>query len=270
MFDGNSYNALFNILFLTINCRTMKNFFLLFLLSISIIGFGQTNGPKVFVFVHGAWDGGWDYKKVDSILTAKGDIAYRPTLTGLGERCHLANANINLSTHINDIVNVFKYEDLHNAILVGHSYGGMVISGVAEQIPERIKTLIYLDAFVPDNGESLQKIIGPAWDEFTSQLINDSIVAYPFGTPNPNPPNDVPQPLRTFTQTLRISNPLVKKIPTYYILMTKDGKASFEEWGASRARGRGWKIFTMDGGHYSMREQPEALIKKLEEVLNND
>ena len=92
----------------------------------------------MFLFVQGAWGGGWEYKKIDSLLRAKGDIPYHLTLTGLGERVHLANTEINLTTHINDIVNVFKFEDLHDVILVGHSYGGMVISGVAEQIPKRI------------------------------------------------------------------------------------------------------------------------------------
>ena len=246
----------------------MKKLLLFFLLGITTIGFGQTKSSRVYVFVPGAWDGGWDYRIVDSILTAKGDIVYRPTLTGLGERRHLANADINLTTHINDIVNVFKFEDLHNVILVGHSYGGMVISGVAEQVPERIKQLIYLDAFVPNNGESIKIIVDSAWDIMVTPFLKDGLISYPFGATNQIPPTDVPQPLKTFTETLNISNPLIKKIPTAYILMLKDGKGGFEEWGASRARERGWKIFTFEGGHYSMREQPEALVKKLETVLN--
>jgi hypothetical protein len=92
--------------------------------------------PRVFLFVHGAWD----YAKVDSILTSKGDIVYRPTLTGLGETIHLLNANVNLTTYITDIINGIKFENLHNIILVGY---GVVISGVAEQIPDRIHQLVY-------------------------------------------------------------------------------------------------------------------------------
>eukprot|EP01041_Mallomonas_annulata_P040370 gene40370-64253_t len=101
----------------------MKKLLVIFALTLNIVCFGQNHTPRIYLFVPGAWDGGWDYAKVDSILRAKGDIVYRPTLTGLGERAHLSNSTINLSTHIADIVNVIKFENLHNIILVGHSYG---------------------------------------------------------------------------------------------------------------------------------------------------
>ena len=247
--------------------KIMKKSLLFLFLGLATIGFGQTKNARVYVFVPGAWDGGWDYRKVDSILTSQGHIVYRPTLTGLGERIHLANKDINLTTHITDIVNLLKFENLHNIILVGHSYGGIVISGVAEQMPDRIKQLIYLDAFVPKNGESIQAIIGLAWSQMIAPKIKDDLIGYPFGPTNPNPPKDVPQPLKTFTETLTINNPLVSKIPTAYILMMKDGKGGFEAWGASRAREKGWKMFTFEGGHYSMRDQPKALVEKLESVL---
>jgi pimeloyl-ACP methyl ester carboxylesterase len=244
----------------------MKKLFFIFVLGLSIICFGQTSKQRTLLFVHGAWGGGWEYAKIDSLLRAKGDIVFHPTLTGLGERVHLANPEINLSTHITDIVNVIKFENLHNVVLIGHSYGGMVITGVAELIPERIERLIYLDAFVPNNGESIKTQSGPAWDKLISPLIKDGFVGYPFGAIKPNPPTDVPQPLKTFTETIQISNPLTKKIPTAYILMTKDGKGGFE-LAVSRARERGWKFLTFEGGHYPMRDQPEELVKKLEMIL---
>lgn len=219
---------------------------------------------QTYLFVSGAWGGGWEYKKVDSMLTTQGNKVYRPTMTGLGERVHLLNENVSLSTHIQDIVNVILFEELHDVTLVGHSYGGMVISGVAEKIPERIKKLIYLDAFVPNDGESIEKINGTAaWNGMITPLIKNGAVGYPFGATKPTPPTDVPQPLKAFTETLTIKNPLVLKIPTYYILMMKDGKAGFEEWGASRARKRGWAILTLEGGHYAMRDQPENLVSIL-------
>lgn len=225
---------------------------------------------RVFLFVHGAWGGGWEYSKVDSILTEKGDIAYHPTLTGLGERIHLANENIDLTTHVTDIVNVIKFEDLKDIILVGHSYGGMVIAGVAEQIPERIKNLVYLDAFVPNDGESVKSINGEGvWSGMIVPKIKDGFVLYPFGETKPSPPTDVPQPLKTFTETLKLSNPLVKKIPASFILMIENGKATFEEWGANRAAANGWKVHKMEGGHYSMRDQPDKLVEKLELILKN-
>ena len=242
--------------------------FLLLLLS-TVTTFSQTTAnrdSRTYLFVHGAWGGGWEYRKVDSLLRAQGHNVYHPTLTGLGERVHLANAEINLSTHIADIVNVFRFENLHDVILVGHSYGGMVISGVAEQIPDRIKQLIYLDAFVPNNGESLFAARGPNGDAMTKPLTKDGFVGYPFGPTKPVPPTDVPQPLKTFTEVLTVSNPAVPKIKTSYILMTRNGdtqKAGFAPF-AERAKQRGWPILTFEGGHYAMRDQPNNLVQVLE------
>jgi pimeloyl-ACP methyl ester carboxylesterase len=243
---------------------------LIFMLSIALSSFayGQQRHTRTFVFVPGAWDGGWDYAKVDSILSAHGDIVYRPTLTGLGERVHLSNPGINLTTYINDILNLIRFESLHEVILVGHSYGGMVISGVAEQVPDRIKQLVYLDAMVPNGGESAKDVCGDLWEPMTRGNIKDSMVLYPFGAAKSVPPMDVPQPLNTFTEPLQISNPMVKSIPTAFLQMTKDGKGSpgHDKMGVVRARARKWKIYTLEGGHYSMREQPENLVKKLEEI----
>src|SRR5580698_3497417 len=113
-----------------------------------------------FVLVHGAFQGGWVYARVSRMLREAGHEVYTPTLTGLGERSHLADRAINLDTHIQDIVNVFNYEGIKDAILCGHSYGGMVITGVANEIGDRIRTLFYIDAFAPDHGQSLVDILG--------------------------------------------------------------------------------------------------------------
>jgi pimeloyl-ACP methyl ester carboxylesterase len=243
--------------------------FILTSMMFSMMVFGQQHQPRTFLFVPGAWDGGWDYAKVDSILGKKGDIVYRPTLTGLGERVHLSNANINLTTYVTDIVNVIRFENLHNVILVGHSYGGMVISGVAEQVPDRISNLIYLDAMVPNDGESAKDVCGDLWDKVMVPFIKDTVMLYPFGSTKNIYPTDVPQPLKTFTEPLKIRNPLVKNIPAAYISMTKNGKPANEKMGYSRAKARNWKIYNLEGGHYAMREQPENLVKKLEEVLQD-
>lgn len=161
---------------------------------------------------------------------------------------------------------MIKFENLHDVILVEHSYGGMVISGVAEQVPDRVKQLIYLDAFVPNDGESIKSMVGQGF-EGMEKLAKDGFIPYPFGPTKPMPPTDVPQPLKSFTESLKISNPLVLKIPTAYILMTKDGKGGFEQNGASRARARNWKILMLEGGHYAMRDQPAELVKKLETII---
>src|SRR5215216_473082 len=105
-----------------------------------------------FVLVHGGWHGGWCWKRVAPLLRDAGHDVYTPTLTGLGERVHLASPQVNLTTHITDVVNVIEFEDLSEVVLVGHSYGGVVITGVASKVSDRIKDLVYLDAFVAKDG----------------------------------------------------------------------------------------------------------------------
>ena len=118
--------------------------------------------PATFVLVHGAWAGGWCYGKVAALLRSRGHVVFTPTLTGQGERSHLLAAGINLTTHITDVLNVFRYEDLRDVVLAGHSYGGMVVSGVADRIADRVAALVYLDAFLPEDGQSLFDINIPA------------------------------------------------------------------------------------------------------------
>ena len=122
---------------------------------------------STFVLVHGAWHGGWCWRRVADLLTAKGHRVFTPTLTGLGERSHLMQAGINVSTHATDVVNVIKWERLANVVLCGHSYGGMVVSAVAEQALDRIGSIVFLDAFVPENGDSMA--------DLTSQVVRDNL-----------------------------------------------------------------------------------------------
>src|SRR5258705_10694170 len=110
---------------------------------------------KTFVLVHGAWNGGWCWRGVADLLEAKGHKVVAPTLTGLGERSHLMRAGINISTHATDVVNLIKWERLSGVVLCGHSYGGMVVSAVAEQMAPAIGSIVFFDAFVPGNGDSL-------------------------------------------------------------------------------------------------------------------
>jgi len=129
----------------------------------------QTSARRTFVFVHGAWHGGWCWRRVADILETRGHKVYTPTLTGLGERSHLLTGSINLETHITDIVNVFKWEDLDNAVLCGHSYGGWVISGAIEQVRPHVSSIVYVDAYVPEDGQTVydltQEQNRPAIDE---------------------------------------------------------------------------------------------------------
>ncbi|HLZ99458.1 MAG TPA: alpha/beta fold hydrolase, partial [Steroidobacteraceae bacterium] len=119
----------------------------------------MTNGNgQTIVLVHGAWHGGWCYRRVADLLRRSGHRVYTPTLTGLGERSHLLTRSINLSTHITDITNMMRWEDLRQVILVGHSYGGMVVTGVADAVTDRVSALVYLDAFLPTTGKSFHDI----------------------------------------------------------------------------------------------------------------
>src|SRR5436190_22709955 len=122
---------------------------------------------KTFVLVHGAWHGGWCWRRVSDLLERQnlGRHAHKvftPTLTGLGERSHLMSKEIRLATHVTDVVNHMKWEGLADVVLCGHSYGGMVVSGVAEQMAGKITSIVFLDAFVPDNGEALADLTGVA------------------------------------------------------------------------------------------------------------
>src|SRR6266852_2530157 len=125
---------------------------------------------KTFVLVHGAWHGGWCWRRVADRLAQRGHRVFTPTLTGLGERSHLMSRGISLATHIADIVNVMTYERLSDVVLCGHSYAGFVISGVAEDMPAAISSLVFLDAFLPDNGQSCVEINRPGVKEAVAAL----------------------------------------------------------------------------------------------------
>ena len=242
--------------------------FLAAMLAFSIAAFNQSSFKPVYVIVHGAWGGGWAFKKVDSLLREKGCILYRPTLTGQGEKVHLAKPEIGLYTHINDVVNTILYEDLHDIILVGHSYGGMVVTGVADSLPERIRKLIYLDAFVPENGESLISIQGGSSD-WLKQMTKNGFVVPSWVPAGKLPPKDVPHSLKTLSDTIVLKNPLHGKIITEYILTVAKGvdpkKDDFASQ-AERARIKGWPISILEADHNPQWSAPEAFVDLLEKI----
>lgn len=220
---------------------------------------------QTIVIVHGAWGGGWAFKKVDSMLTVKGIDVYRPTLTGQGERAHLANKSIGLQTHIEDIVNTILFEDLHDIVLVGHSYGGMVITGVADSIPERIRKIIYLDEFLPDNGESVASLRGGSVDEMEKANPGGFLIpAWVKATQAP--PKDVPHSVKTFTDKIKLNNTASSKINALYILTVDKGKeAKDDSFGsqAERARKRGWKVLNLTADHNAHWSAPVELSDML-------
>jgi pimeloyl-ACP methyl ester carboxylesterase len=236
--------------------------------SLYVVAFGQSSAKPIYVIVHGAWGGSWAFKKVDSLLTEKGAVVYRPSLTGQGERVHLATTSVGLDTHIMDVVNMILYEDLHDVILVGHSYGGMVVTGVADSLPGRIKKLIYLDAFVPENGESVESIQGSRADGIKKMVVNGFIVP-PWVTAGKMPPKDVPHPYKTFTDAISLINKGRLKIPTTYILTVEKGKEAKDDDFASqaeRARKKGWPILVLEADHNAQWSAPVALVDMLKKI----
>jgi pimeloyl-ACP methyl ester carboxylesterase len=224
-----------------------------------------TAKQPILVSVHGAWAGGWQMKKVAPLLEAKGWKVYRPSLSGLGEHFNTATTDIGLSTHIDDIVNFILFEDLHDVILLGHSYGGMVITGVADRIPERISRLIYLDAFLPEDGESLMTTPkGGAMD--LEKMTKDGFIIPSWVKPDKLPPKDVPHPLKTFTDPIALKNPARAKVPGTYILTVDPGKKPEEDTfflSSERARARGWPVLIMSADHVPQWRQPEATAELL-------
>jgi pimeloyl-ACP methyl ester carboxylesterase len=229
--------------------------------------------PKTIVFVHGAWGGGWQFHKVQPLLENAGHRVSRPTMTGLGERFHLARPDVGLSTHVEDIVNHLAFEDLHEIVLVGHSYGGMVISGVAERVPHRIAQLVYMDAIVPEDGDSVAGLFGDAIETMAKaggdgdepwQLVPVWVEE------GQEPPVDVPQPLLTFTESITLGNPEASRIPTTFILTVEAGKETDDfDLFADRARERRWTVVEMEGGHNPQWYQPENFAQVLLRVIED-
>lgn len=220
---------------------------------------------KTIVLVHGAWGGGWAFREVDRELTSDGWKVYRPTLTGQGEKVHLASPDVGLDTHINDVVNMILYEDLHDVVLVGHSYGGMVVAGVVDRIPDRIRKVIYLDACLPENGESLETVLpkrpGPP-------PVN-GFLQPTWLKPDAPIPHDVPMTARAFTDKISLTNPAARQVPGAYILTVDKGKQPGDDSFFvcyQRAQQRGWPTIIMEGDHNVQWSEPRVLVRDLEKM----
>ncbi len=217
-----------------------------------------TEQKPVLVSVHGAWAGGWQMKKVVPLLEARGYEVHCPTLSGLGERFHTATPGIGLETHIQDIVNYILFADLRQVILLGHSYGGMVITGVADRIPERIARLVYLDAFLPENGESALGV-RRSLPELFAQNTRDGFIHPWWLRPDKPFPRDVPHPLKTMTDPIMLKNPAAAAIPATYILTVEPGKAPADDDFYpfyQRAQARGWPVIVMEADHVPQWRRP--------------
>jgi len=235
---------------------------------------------STFVLIHGGGHGGWCYRRVVRILRSDGHEVYAPTMTGLGERSHLLRPDIDLEMHIRDIVAVLHYEDLRDVILVGHSYGGMVITGVADRATDRVGRLVYLDAATPVNGQSLLDVAGPiieATRPLGKVVDGVELVLLPgaeagrfYGV---NDPVDLAwmddrlagHPWKCFEQRLELTNEdALWAIPQYHIVCTSTlATRDPEQMARARAEGRLWDI---DTGHDLMITEPERVAAALSEV----
>lgn len=236
-----------------------------------------------FVLVHGAWHGGWCWKKVAPLLRRAGAEVHVPTLTGLGDRAHLAAnldpEDLNLDLHQRDVVQLLEYEDLENVVLVGHAYAGMVITGVAEACPDRLQHLVYVNGVVPQDGEAmvdqLEIVRGP---EFTSWIRGILDRGDPFLPPPATPeevgrrwgindPGDLtwvgarvtPQPAASFAQPVRLGRTGIKFVPRSFVGSSEAGFDSVAE----RVKAAGWETYHIDSGHDPMITHPQEMAEIL-------
>ena len=249
-----------------------------FLLNIGPAYAQSAEKPPVYVLVHGAWHGGWCWQKVAAKLRADGANVYTPTLSGLGEHKNTLNKEINLDTHIEDIVNLIEIEDLQNVILVGHSYAGTVIAGVADRIPGRLKKLIYLDAMIVENGESALSVHPEEAQESSENASKKdgglSIPPFPveaFGVTNPEDIKWVsarltPQPYKTFTQKLILKTPYGNHLPLIYIACTNPQMPVLKTFSDRVKTNKNWKHYSLNTGHDAMITVPDELSTLLETV----
>ena len=234
-----------------------------------------------YVLVHGGWQGGWVFQKLARQLRAAGHEVYAATLTGLGERSHLVNMPINLDTHITDVANLVVFESLTNVVLVGHSYGGMVITGVADQLADRIGALVYLDALVPEDGDTLLnlrpeyhalffegaasgggRLIAPK----TASDFDARAEFWPLIDAN-----TTPHPLTCFTQALSLTGTHLRVKQRLYIY----AKAGIFDGCYDRFRNdEGARVEEIaEAGHSVMLDQPEEVCRILIDVaerIGND
>ena len=230
-----------------------------------------------FVIAHGAWSAGWAWKKMRPLLQSRGHALHVPTYTGLGERAHLANREIGLQTHIEDVRGRLEFEDLRDVVLVGHSYGGMVATGVADRARDRLRRLVYLDAFVPRHGEALLDLLPADVRERMREAARTAGDGWRV-PPNPVPPDTsaedlawllprrVMHPLRAFEEPSRLTGP-EGAVPRAYIYCTRIAPGDVFGPFAERARREpGWQYLELDASHSPNVTAPAALATMLDKL----
>lgn len=239
-------------------------------------------GRLTFVLVHGAWHGGWCWRRVSARLMQQGHRVFAPTLTGLGERRHLLSASITLETFVRDICNVIEFEELRDIVLVGHSFGGAVIGGVAAEMPERICRLVYLDALVLEPGQCPFNVFPPEVIEARRASARETSA----GISLPVPPAEAfgvfcdpdaawlrrrltPHPLGPYESAVRSVEPCGCRIPRTYIACTDPPYEPFRRIREKVRRSPDWDWREIATGHDAMVTDPEGLALLLDSVASN-
>jgi pimeloyl-ACP methyl ester carboxylesterase len=236
-----------------------------------------------FVLVHGAFYGAWCWERIIPLLSARGHVVYAPVLTGLGELSHLLSPAVGLQTHVDDVVNFLESRNLREVVLVGHSYSGMVIGSAAHRAPERIAHLVYLDAFVPEDGKSLSDIQSERFRQALYQLAQTEGEGWKIPPLDPTSETlgvtddaDVEwlrakltaHPYRTLIEPAVLGNPKAEGIPRTFIFCTGNPPDGSFPRLAGELKGRpDWKYMEINSSHSAMITAPEALSEKLLEVV---
>ena len=231
---------------------------------------------KAYVLVHGAYGGGWIWRDVAEGLRRQGHRVWTPTQTGLGERSHLLSRQITVDTHIEDVAKVIETDEISDVILVGHSYGGMAVTGVADRMTDRIRYIVYLDALIPENGDTAFKILPPGTEEARRKAAREQGggVALPVPGPEAFPipdgpakdwfmPRLRPHPIGTYDSPVRLSKPAGAGLPVTYVSYTDPPLASIEP---SRRRARakaGWRYVELAVPHDVEVPTPEKVVELL-------
>ena len=246
--------------------------------------------PVTYVLIAGAWGGGWVWRRVEPTLRSAGHAVFTPTLTGLAERAHLASPQVNLDTHVQDVVSLLQVEDLEKVVLVGWSYGGMVITGVLEAVPERLAHVVYLDAEAPRDGESEFDVAGPelrdameesartSGDGWSASLGDEAAITELFGPMLPDAETmrwfarkvaGQGQPIETFRQPVRIANPSADDVPRTFLRCPIAGEA----WAGvydpivERLRDdRRWRVRELQTSHLAPLRDPRLVAETLLDI----
>jgi pimeloyl-ACP methyl ester carboxylesterase len=223
-----------------------------------------TPAKSTFVLIHGAWCGGWCWQRVAEILQRAGHTVYAPTLSGVGERSHLAGMEINLTTHVLDVVNEIRWKDLSSIVLCGHSYGGMVITSAAERIREKIASIVYLDAFFPQSGQCLNDMAGverPA----TGMIPPISAEQFNVNAADRAWVNSklTPQSGACFSEKVSLTGAAHEVPKKAYIRAAVGTLPAFQGAYERLSKAPGWKTYSIDCGHVVMIDRPAELAELL-------